>query len=50
VGIFLDGILKKDSPKTKVGNWVASIKTSAKDVCQILALQKYWCFPIINIV
>jgi len=34
VGIFLDGLLKKDSPKTKAGNWVASIKTSAKEVCQ----------------
>jgi hypothetical protein len=51
VGIFHDGLFKKDSPKTKAGNWVASIKTSAKEVCQILAIQKkYWCFPIINIV
>jgi hypothetical protein len=50
VGIFLDVLLKKDSPKTKASNWVASIKTSAKDVCQILALWKYKGFPIINIV
>jgi hypothetical protein len=37
VEIFLDGLFFKDSPKTKASNWVASIKTSAKGVCQILA-------------